>query len=391
MSDTKPRRSHPTPKKRSATERADAGHGIDGDPLYGSLRDENRVVMRHNIALNLESFVPASESFEPRPVRTYPALHPVRPPFFSLIIPNYNGLAHLPHLFEALAEQTFDDFEIIVVDDASSDGSVHWLEENASQARLIVNRRNRGFDASVNLAAQAAHGRLLVLLNNDTAPDPAWLRELARTVCHTPDAALFASKLLLFDEPERLHAAGDSLGRDGVARNRGVWERDESQYDEAVDIFGACGAAMAIRREVWDALGGFDESFWMYMEDVDFSFRARLMGWRAVLVPGARVYHKLSSSGGDELSSYYVGRNSIWTIVKNMPTDILWREFPRIVQAQARISLDALRNWRGRAARSRLRGQIDALVHLRQALAKRRLIQDRRSQDDSAIARLLVE
>jgi GT2 family glycosyltransferase len=126
---------------------------------------------------------------------------------------------------------------------------------------------------------------------------------------------------------------------------------------------------------VWQALGGFDEDFWMYLEDVDFAFRARLVGWDAVFAPGARVYHHISASGGDVLSSYYVGRNTVWTIAKNMPRRLLVENFPLIVAGQLRIALDALRNIRGLAARERLRGQLAGLLGLPAQLRKRRVIQ----------------
>src|SRR5690606_30174388 len=147
-----------------------------------------------------------------------------------------------------------------------------------------------------------------------------------------------------------------------IPRNRGVWQEDRGQFDQARAVFGGCGGAVAYRRELWTALGGVDESFWMYLEDADFAFRAQLLGWDAVFVPEARVYHHLSATGGGVLSSYYVGRNTIWLLVKNMPRSLLLRRLPQILAAQARVSLDALRHWRGAEARARLRGQLAGLL-----------------------------
>ena len=128
----------------------------------------------------------------------------------------------------------------------------------------------------------------------------------------------------------------------------------------------------------------------MYLEDVDFAFRARLAGWQAVFAPGARVYHHLSASGGDVLSSYYVGRNTIWTIVKNMPRRLLVENLPAMVTAQLRIALDALRNIRGEAARQRLRGQIAGILGLPRQLRKRRIIQAEKRVDAAAIRQQLT-
>ena len=130
------------------------------------------------------------------------------------------------------------------------------------------------------------------------------------------------------------------------------------QYDRQTAVFGGCGGAVAYRRDLWQTLKGFDDALWMYLEDVDFAFRAQLLGWGAVFVPEARVYHHLSATGGGALASYYVGRNTIWVIAKNMPRGLLLRHAPRIVAGQARIALDALRNWRGAEARARLRGMV---------------------------------
>jgi GT2 family glycosyltransferase len=361
------------------------------DDTYHGLREENRVVMRRTIAVNLDNFRAAPENFDPRPRRDYPTLVQVDAPFFSVVVPTYNGLRHMAGVLGALQQQAFSDYEVIVVDDASSDATAQWVTENYPWVRLIVNRRNIGFAASCNTGAAAARGRYVVLLNNDTEPESTWLAELARTIAAHPDAAVVASKLLLYDRRDTLHTTGDVLGPDGIPHNRGVWEQDSGQYDAAVDIFSGCGGASAYRKDVWQALGGFDEDFWMYLEDVDLGFRARLLGCEAIFAPGARVYHRLSQSGGDTLASYYVGRNTIWLIAKNMPRSLLLRNAAQIVGSQLRIALDALRNWRGEAAQARLRGQWAGLLGLPQQLAKRRVIQPRRQLDDSELAKLLSE
>ena len=361
------------------------------DETYHSLREDNRVVMRRTIAVNLDNFRAAPENFDPRPRRDYPTLPQVDAPFFSVVVPTYNGLRHMAGVLSALQQQTFADHEVIVVDDASSDATAQWVAENHPWVRLIVNRRNIGFAASCNTGAAAARGRYVALLNNDTEPAATWLAELARAIAAHPDAAIVASKLLLFDRRDTLHTTGDMLGADGIPRNRGVWEEDRGQYDVAGEIFSGCGGASAYRKDVWQALGGFDEDFWMYLEDVDLGFRARLLGCAAVFAPEARVYHRLSQSGGDTLASYYVGRNTIWLIAKNMPRSLLLRNAPQIAASQVRIALDALRSWRGEAAQARLRGQWAGLLGLPQQLAKRRVIQPRRQIDDSELAKLLSD
>ena len=385
------RKTHGKAPEPDGTEKSGGSAGANSNPVvhdetYGALREENRVVMRNQIALNLDNFRAAPATFVARPQRTYPTLQPVAAPFFSVIIPNYNGQRFLPPLLTALRQQTFRDFEIILADDASSDDSVAFVEQQYPEVRLLVNRRNAGFARTCNMGVDAAQGRLVVLLNNDTEPEPTWLAELAKAVCANPQAAVITSKLLLFEERQKLHTTGDLLGPDGIPYNRGVWEMDDGQYDDDPLIFSGSGGASAFRKEVWQQLGGFDEEFWMYLEDVDFGFRAQLLGWGAVFAPAARVYHHVSATGGGVLASYYVGRNTIWTIAKNMPTTLLLRNLPSILLGQLEITIDALANFRGAAARARLRGQLAGLLGLPRQLRKRQLIQARRQVDDESFA-----
>jgi GT2 family glycosyltransferase len=193
-----------------------------------------------------------------------------------------------------------------------------------------------------------------------------------------PQAGAIASKMLLFDRRDTLHSAGDLMGVDGIPRNRGVWEVDRGQYDADIVIFGGCGGGVAYRREAWEQAGGFDERLFMYLEDVDLAWRLQLLGWQAVFAPKARLYHHLSATGGGTLASFYVGRNTLWVIAKDMPGPLICRHFGRIVRAQARVTWDALRAWRGASARARLRGQFAGLIGLPRALRWRREVQGMR-------------
>ena len=379
-------------QQRLAAQEARAAKSINsivGDETYGNLQQENRVVMRHAIALNIDSFRAAPEDFVARPARDYPQLQAVAAPFLSVIIPNFNGKRFLATVFNALRAQSLRDFEIILADDASSDDSVAFTEANYPEVRLLVNRSNLGFARNCNMAADAARGRVVVFLNNDTEPEATWLEELVKVIVTNPRAAIVSSKLLLFSERNKIHSAGDLLGSDGIPRNRGVWEIDRGQYDSQPQIFSGCGGAVAYRKDIWSALGGFDDDFWMYLEDVDFAFRAQLEGYEAVFAPKARVYHHLSATGGGTMASYYVGRNTLWMIVKNMPRGLLIRNLPKIALAQLQVTIDALRNIQGEAAQARLRGQLAGLLGLPKILAKRKVIQPRRQIEDAELARKL--
>ena len=210
-------------QQRLAAQEARAAKSINsivGDETYGNLQQENRVVMRHAIALNIDSFRAAPEDFVARPARDYPQLQTVAAPFLSVIIPNFNGKRFLATVFNALRAQSLRDFEIILADDASSDDSVAFTEANYPEVRLLVNRSNLGFARNCNMAADAARDRVVVFLNNDTEPEATWLEELVKVIVTNPRAAIVSSKLLLFSERNKIHSAGDLLGSNGIPRNQ---------------------------------------------------------------------------------------------------------------------------------------------------------------------------
>jgi len=307
-----------------------------------------------------------------------------------VVIPNWNGAHHLPACLEALRAQTCSDLEVILVDNASTDDSVALVAERYPEVRLLVLERNRGLTGGNNAGFRAARGDILISLNNDTQADPRFVEALVTALQAHPEAGMAAAKIRLFDRRDLLHSAGDGYGIDGLPFNRGVWQRDEGQFDEAGWIFGGCGGAVAYRRAMLDDVGLFDESFFMYCEDVDLNWRAQLAGWPCWYTPQAVVYHKLSATGGGPLASFYTGRNTLWVIAKNYPGTLLRTYWPHIVHAQWGICRDALRAWRGAAARARLRGQIAGFLGWPRMLKKRRAIQAARRVSDDYIASLLT-
>jgi GT2 family glycosyltransferase len=291
----------------------------------------------------------------------------------------------LRECLDALREQTYRDFETIVVDDASTDGTRELLA-GYPKVRVVrlPGRRGHGFVAAANAGIEAASGEIVALLNNDAVPDPDWLAELVGALERNPWAAIAASRLMLYDQPDTFHSAGDYYGLDGVPNSRGVWQPDQGQYDREEEVFGPCAAAAAYRRAALDDLmrcGGttpkhrlFDPQLWMYCEDVDLNLRARLRGHRTVYVPTARVRHRLSATGGGPLASYYVGRNMIYLIAKDLPLTIILRNLPRIARAQAGFCLKAIRHIREPAARARLRGILAGLLTWPRVLPTRRRV-----------------
>jgi len=294
---------------------------------------------------------------------------------FSVIIPSWNGASLLPACLDSLRVQTFQDFEVLVVDNASTDETVDLIRRDYPEVTLIPLKENRGFTGAVNAGIAASQGSLIALLNQDVEADPRWLEEIARVAHAYPEAGAIACKIMLYDRRDHFHSAGDGYRRDGIPVNRGVWQKDVGQYNTECPVFAACGGAAAYRRHVLDQIGWFDETFFMYCEDVDLAWRQQLAGWSTIYAPRAVAFHHLSASGGGVTASYYTGRNTIYVIVKNVPSPLLQKYWPAMLKAQWRIFADALRAWRGAAARARMRGQCAALLTWPRMLGKRQAIQ----------------
>jgi len=308
----------------------------------------------------------------------------------SIIIPNWNGAKHLPTCLNALRQQTFKDFEVIVADNDSHDESRPLLAEQYPEVRVVALDKNYGFTGACNAGLEAAQGTIKILLNNDTECPPTWLAEVLAAFERHPEAGLIASKMLLFDQRDTFHTAGDYYRKDGIPGNRGVWQKDVGQYHEG-PVFSACGGSAAYRASMLSQIGLLDSDFFFSCEDVDMAWRAQLQGWQAVFAPQAVVYHRLSATGGGATASYHDGRNFIYILVKDVPS-VVWRKYWReIIAAQWRFAWEAIKAWRGTSARARLRGQLAGLIAIPKLLRKRRAIQAQRKVSDAYVLSLLSE
>ena len=311
-------------------------------------------------------------------------------PLVTVVVPNWNGVGFLPTCLDSLRQQAYPNVEVVVADNASTDGSQALLRDVYPEVRLVQLEENEGFTGAGNAGIEEARGEIVVLLNNDTEAAPGWLGELVAAFERHPEAGMVASKMLLFDARDRFHTAGDTYSIDGLPGNRGVWEKDEGQYDAEEYVFSACGGAAAYRREMLDQIGLFDRDFFFSCEDVDLGWRAQLAGWRCVYVPGAVVYHHLAATGGDVTASYYNGRNYLWVIAKNYPGPLLRKHWAKMLRAQTRSAWEALKAWRGEAARARLRGMVSGLLTLPGALRKRKQVQRLRTVSTADIESILT-
>jgi GT2 family glycosyltransferase len=244
-------------------------------------------------------------------------------PVVSVVIVNWNGLKFLKGCLRTLLLQSYSDFETIVVDNGSVDGSVSFIRASYPQIKIIENSDNRGFAAANNQGIAVARGRYVALLNNDTEVTREWLRRLVVSAeSSPPDVGMWAPKIISLEDRATIDSVGGLLiSTCCIAKGRGRGERDRGQYDGVRDVFIPSACAAMYRREMIDAVGGFDEEFFAYCEDTDLGMRAMLMGWKTRSVPEAVAYHHYSGTAGrySPMKAFLVERNHIWVAVKNMP------------------------------------------------------------------------
>ena len=258
-------------------------------------------------------------------------------PLVSVVIPSYNGSRHLETCLRSLSIQTFRAFEIIVVDNASTDGSAALVSRLAPGSAVLSNAVNLGFAGAVNAGIKASRCQWVAVLNNDTEVAPEWLAQTVSAMGRHPDAAFFASRILDFRRRDRLYSAGDCFLRAGIGYRRGQELADRDEYRRECEIFAACGCGAIYRKSVLESVMGFDEDFFAYLEDVDLGLRLRAAGHRGYFVPGAEIFHVGGGTSGGEFSPLAVRlrtRNALLLIAKDLPVSVLWRCAPMIIAAQ---------------------------------------------------------
>lgn len=237
----------------------------------------------------------------------------------TIIIPNYNGLHFMEPCLSALERQTCQDFDLLVVDNGSADGSPRWLKEQGIPAILLP--ENTGFSGAVNAGIRAARTEYVILLNNDTEPEPEYVAELLRAIERSPRIFSVSPKMIQMYHPELMDDAGDMYSIMGWAYQRGVGQEVE-RYDRPCHIFSACAGAAIYRRCVFDEIGLFDEMHFAYLEDIDVGYRAKIAGYYSLYCPTAVVYHVGSGTSGSKYNPFKVklaARNNVYLNYKNMP------------------------------------------------------------------------
>lgn len=251
----------------------------------------------------------------------------------SVVIPNYNGKHFLEECLNSLKVQTYKKFEIIVVDNASSDGSVEFIKTFDPSVRLIELNTNTGFSPAVNVGIKEAKGDYIFLLNNDTVSEPNVIEKLVGFI--ESDDKIFSvnSKMIQFNNRTLIDDAGDEYNLFGWAYKRGYNQR-KNRHNKYTRVFSCCGGASLYRKSVFDEIGYFDEAFFAYLEDVDVGYRANCYGYKNYYCPEAVVYHIISGTTGNKKTEFKTklsARNNTYLIYKNMPTLQLIINMPFII------------------------------------------------------------
>lgn len=246
----------------------------------------------------------------------------MKSPLISVIIVNWNGREYLPACLDSLLQQSCKDFETIVVDNGSHDGSLELLRHSYPWVRVEALPVNTGFAGGNNAGFALSRGTYIVTLNNDTRVEQSWLAELIAPAETQPDVGMVASRICAWDDPDQIDSLGVGICPDGMSRGSRRLARFSSlSLAKVEEILLPSACAALYRREMIDETGFFDEDFFAYCEDTDLGLRGRLAGWRAVLARDAVVHHRYSRSGGvfSPFKLYLVERNHFWVALKCFP------------------------------------------------------------------------
>ena len=327
-------------------------------------------------------------------------------PLVTVVVANLNRKALLSVCLKSLEAQQGAGFEVIVVDNASTDGSPEWVEQYARSAvfpvRLIRNPVNRGFCAANNQGFAAAQGEFIALLNNDAEAEPGWLEQLLLAFRRGEDVGMAASKILVWEDPRQIDKAGHLIWLDGQNRGRGSGEIDEGQYDAEEEVLWPDGAACMYRKSMLDRIGGFDEDLFAYGDDAELGLRARIAGWRCIYMPKAVVRHHRGTTLG--LLSFrrlrLIERNRVLLAAKLFPGTLLWQNglhyLARLAAgaraaARGKGEIGRFPGWKAKfkALLALAAGDLEAILMMPRTIAKRRRLKSLRRLSSSQVEQLL--
>ena len=302
----------------------------------------------------------------------------------TVVIPNWNTRKWLPGCLDGLRAQTFRDFTVLLIDNGSGDDSIAFVQREYPEVQIIALPENRGFAAAVNVGIAATRSLYVALLNVDTQPSPAWLAALVAALdAAPPNVGGIASKMLQLADPTRIDNAGDTFSWYGSARKQGL-DESASAYATPREVFSICAGAALYRRVFLQKVGGFDERFGSYLEDIDLGLRGRLFGYRYHYEPAAKILHQ--SHGAGTPHARYVTlmmRNRLAVLLKNIPARLLLKHLGTLLYGQFYYFLAYKRPWHA------LKGWGGFVLMLPYVLRQRRDILKRKQISDTELDALL--
>lgn len=311
----------------------------------------------------------------------------------AILVLNFNGKEYLQECFDSLEKLSSSQHtvETYCVDNASTDGSVEWVKEHFPWVKILAFDHNWGFAGAYNRAVRQIVSDYVVFLNNDTVVDPEWLNELVKAAEQRDDAVIFGSKLLFYDRPNVVNHAGGKITLIGSGYDIGMGCVDDGRFDLPSYTGWSIAASLLMRREVFLQVGGFDEDYFAYFDDVDLCWRTWLAGYRVLYVPASVVYHKYGGSFGNRRSSlriYHCLKNRVANMIKNLKWPYLLLGLGISVGYEAYRVLIFLseKNWAAVAAVAR--GSWACIRELPASLAKRRVIQRHRKLSDAQLMQM---
>jgi GT2 family glycosyltransferase len=303
----------------------------------------------------------------------------------TVIVPNWNGLHWLKNCLDSLKNQDYGNFEIILVDDASTDGSPEYVEKHYPDIKILKRTRRGGFARAVNDGIAMASGEYVILLNNDTVASCTLIKNLVDAIdAMPPEIGSLACSMRTMDDPALMDDAGDILTWYGQALKRGHG-KPAAEYRCKEDILSACAGAALYRHNYLQNIGGFDERFVSYLEDLDLGLRGRLSGYRCIFIPDAEILHK--GHGSSIPSRDYVRlitRNRLLMFAKNIPFPLLVRHLPALLIGQLAFFIQY------RHPGDSIVGYLSFLWGIPYAIRERRRILNGRILRDEEIDRLLI-
>jgi hypothetical protein len=332
----------------------------------------------------------------------------VKTPVISVVVVNWNRRDLLRACLDSLAAQTFTDFEIIVVDNGSNDGSVEMVKNFSRPIGLIENTENRGFCAGNNQGFAVSQSEFVALLNNDAEAEPGWLQAMLDAIRIKPDVGesdigMVASKILVWEDPRVIDKCGHLIYPDGQNRGRGHGQVDRGQFSRQEEVLWPDGCAALYRRAMLDEVGGFDEEFFAYADDAELGLRARIAGWSCLYAPGAVVKHHRGSTLGLNSAGRLtlIERNRVLLVVKLFPWNLLWANgayhLARIGagMAAALRGKGEIRRYPGTkgkltAATALIKGTLSALPMIPSMMRKRRAFRSKHRLSPKQVRKLLL-